>query len=119
MMHDTYYVVAHFEWVFMLTLVSICVVALLSIVRSRSTHARVNMLASLSIRIWAVGLTVTLGATLAMRLLTAEAMLANLWVIQLVNTTLTVGVFLMILTIALTAATVLVALWSLIAPKSE
>lgn len=118
-MHDTYYVVAHFEWVLMLTLVSLCLVAVLSLVRRRSAHARVNRLAGLSVRIWAVGLTVTLGATFAMRLLTAETMLENLWVIQLINTTITVGAFLMILAIVLTAATAIVALRSMIAPRSE
>lgn len=118
-MHDTYYVVAHFEWVLMLTLASICLFALLSIVRRRSAHMRAKWLAILSTRIWVVGLTITLGATFAMRLLTAETILANLWVIQMINATITVGGFLMILAIGMTAATVMVALWSMIMPRSE
>lgn len=114
-MHDTYYIVARFNLVILLTLVSVCLIALLSLVR-RHPDARLNRIANLSIRIWAFGLTITLAATLATRLVTNETVLTNLWVFQLINTTMTVGAFLMVMALA---ATVLVALWSLIARKSE
>lgn len=119
MMRDSYYVIAHFEWVLMLTLVSVCLVALLSLIRARSTNARLHRLASLSMRIWAVGLTLTLATTFATRFVRFETMVEKPWVIQWLNATVTAGTFLMVLAMALTGATLLWAFWTMIAPRSE
>lgn len=119
MMHDTYYVVAHFEWVLFLALVSVCLFALVTLIKRRSPHALVQKLATLSARIWVLGLVVILVATVAMRVISMNTYVDNLWLIQLINTSLTVGIFFLLLAIIGTAATLLLALWALFNPKPD
>ncbi|NNE87467.1 MAG: hypothetical protein HKN27_05265 [Silicimonas sp.] len=112
MMHDTYYVVAHFEWVLLVTLVSLCMLALLALIRKRSASERVHRFATLAVRVWSVGLIVMLAGTLAARLVSFDALVGSLWILQTINAAITAGTFLMVFAVVMTAVTLLAALWS-------
>ncbi len=111
MMNDTYYVVAHFEWVMLLAVVSLCLLASNAAIRRNASQPRLAVRAKHALRIWAFGLMLTLCATLAVRLLDIQVLRAPR-AFQIINSAITIGMFLMVLAVFLMAATLLMIIWT-------
>jgi heme/copper-type cytochrome/quinol oxidase subunit 1 len=116
--HDTYYVVAHFEWVLTLTAITLGLLTLVTLIRKRSENPRLQRLATQALRIWAIGLSVTLIATFATRFVPVETMVNSPWIIQSINATITAGTFLMVFALALIPAALIMSLWRMLRTTS-
>ena len=106
---DTYYVVAHYEYVLTIAIVTVVLLALTALVRRRSTSKAARLLSRLALGAWLLGITMTLATMLAWQLVDPSLVLDNLWLLNALNDASSVAGFLMLLAIALATAMILVA----------
>ena len=107
--HDIYYVVAHYEYVLTIAVVTVVLLALTALVRWRSTSKLAKLLSRLAVAAWLLGITMTLATMLAWQLVDPRLVLDNLWLLNALNDAASVAGFLMLLAIALATAMILVA----------
>ena len=106
---DTYYVVAHYEYVLTIAIVTVVLLALTALVRRRSTSKAARLLSRLALGAWLLGITMTLATMLAWQLIDPRLLIDSLWVLNALNDASSVAGFLMLLAIALATAMILVA----------
>ena len=106
---DTYYVVAHYEYVLTIAIVTVVLLALTALVRRRSTSKAARLLSRLALGAWLLGITMTLATMLAWQLVDPSLVLDNLWLLNALNDAASVAGFLMLLAILLATAMILVA----------
>lgn len=112
MINDSYYVLAQFEWVMFLAVVSLCLLVSNAAIRKNVSQPRLAVWAKNALRIWAFGLMLTLCATLAVRFLDIQMLVGAPWAFQIINSAITTGMFLMVLAVFLMAATLLMVIWT-------
>ena len=101
--------VAHYEYVLTIAVVTVVLLALTALVRRRSTSKLAKLLSRLALAAWLLGITITLATMLAWQLIDPRLLIDSLWVLNALNDASSVAGFLMLLAIALATAMILVA----------
>lgn len=109
--HDTYYVVAHVEWLALITALSLVVVVLSLGIRRWSASTLARKLRRYMVVRWTTGLLLTLGHTVTWQFIEVQRLMANPSLPGVLNDVASVAGFLMLLAIILALAMIFTELW--------
>lgn len=108
--HDTYYVVAHYHWLFSLTVATVLVLLAIKASRRWLDGRWLRRLGSIALSLWAIGLALNLAVLLAWQMVGVETLVTRPWILGALNDASSVAAFMMVLAFALALAMIFLAL---------
>lgn len=108
--HDTYYLVAHFDWIISLTIGTLIVLVAVAAVRRWSASRWAHRMGIIAIAFWAVGLALNLAVLLAWQIVDVQTLMNLPWMLGALNDVSGLAGYVMFLALALTGAMILIAL---------
>lgn len=108
--HDTYYVVAHYHWLFSLTVATVLVLLAIKASRRWLDGRWLRRLGSIALSLWAIGLALNLAVLLAWQMVDVETLVTRPWILGALNDASSVAAFMMVLAFALALAMIFLAL---------
>ena len=110
-LHDTYYIVAHFDWITTVTAVSALLLLASMAVRRWSASRLAQRLRQLTLASWFTGLAVNLGLIVAWQIVDVRTLVGNPDMLRIMNDVSSVPSFMLLLALGFGTAMIGAALW--------
>jgi heme/copper-type cytochrome/quinol oxidase subunit 1 len=110
-LQDTYYIVAHFDWITSVTAVSAVLILLSVAVRRWSGSRLAQRLRQLTLASWFAGLAINLGLIVAWQVIDVRSLIETPRILQILNDVSSVASFMLLLALAFSLAMIGAALW--------
>lgn len=110
-LQDTYYIVAHFDWITTVTAASAVLLLISVAVRRWSASRLAHRLRQLTLASWFTGLAINLGLIVAWQVVDVQTLIGNPDILRIMNDVSSVASFMLLLALGLGTAMIGVALW--------
>ena len=110
-LHDTYYIVAHFDWITTVTAVSALLLLASVAVRRWSASRLAQRLRQLTLASWFTGLAINLGLIVAWQVVDVRTLVGNPDMLRIMNDVSSVASFMLLLALGFGTAMIGAALW--------
>ena len=110
-LHDTYYIVAHFDWITTVTAASAVLLLVSVAVRRWSASRLAQRLRQLTLASWFTGLAINLGLIVAWQVVDVRTLVGNPDMLRIMNDVSSVASFMLLLALGFGTAMIGAALW--------
>ena len=110
-LHETYYIVSHFDWITTVTAASAVLLLVSVAVRRWSASRLAQRLRQLTLASWFTGLAINLGLIVAWQLVDVRTLVGNPDMLRIMNDVSSVASFMLLLALGFGTAMIGAALW--------